>query len=460
MDRKTRRQYDGVIYTPGRRSSPKRKQQLRQKTKKTNLSLLYALTLFTGVVVCIVVFATMFTSLLPGEAAAPGTSTATTASATEKPTEVAFEQTAEATGLVKTIGGGSDKLLVIYDVDALKTYNLIVDGGSELKNKYGQAIAFAELSVGDIVDITYETRSSLLKSLRHSGQAWERRQVSKLSVDYVARTVTVDNDVYFYTDELISLSRGAAFEIESIQPIDVLMLKGYKDVLWYAELVRSHGYLDFTGKELVADGMLELNNDYAKELAGVTKMEVLEGTHRVVVRGENIETFFKEIAVERGETYILDLNDVQYKMGFLNIKSNVTDFILYIDGREVSRDEPIMLDYGNYALKITKEGYDAWEEKITVREPVKDVVVEMQEELQTCKLTINTYPAGAELYIDNSYVGLSPLTTPVVYGRHKLIYKKPGYKTMEYEKVIESPAEILDIYLQEEEPVMPPVYGF
>ena len=459
MDRKTRRQYDGVIYTPGRRATKKRRVQTRRKVKKTNFAIFYAITLFTGIVVCIVVFATMFNSMLPGETAAPKP-TAQASAVKESPTAVAVEQTAGATGLIKTIGGGSDKIIVIYDVDEFKTYNLIVDNTAELKNKYGQAIAFAELSVGDIVDIVYETRGNLLKSLKHSGQAWEHRQATKTAVDYAERTVAVGNDVYSYTDELISLSRGLRFDIENIKPIDVVTLKGYKDKLWYADLVRSHGYLDFSNKELVIDGILEIDNNYAKELADAEKMEILEGSHRVVVRGFNIETYLREITVERGETYILDLNDVQYKMGVVNVNINVEEYSLYINGAETTQGEAVAIDYGDYDMKITKEGYLPWEEKIKINEPIININVELQEELQICKLTINTYPAGAELYIDNSYVGVSPLTTPIVYGRHKLIYKKPGYRTTDFEFVTDKPAEVFDIYLQEEEPIMPPVYGF
>ena len=463
MDRKTRRQYDGVVYTPSRRvssASRNRQVQSRKKVKQTNLSLFYALTLFTGVVVCVVVFATMFTSLLSGEAVTPAPSSATQANERPTPTTVAFEQTISATGVIKNIGGGSDKILVIYDINENKNYNLLLDGATELKNKYGQAIAYAELNIGDIADIVFEQRGSALKSLMLSGQAWERRQATKVNVDYIERTVAIDNDVFSYTDELICHSRGANIKIDDIRPIDIVNMKGYKDRLWYIELVRSYGYLDFTGKELVVNGTFEIDNDFARDLKDANKTEILEGMHRVIIKGDNIELFIRDITIERNETYVIDINDVDFKKGIININANVSDYTLTVNGDAVSTSEPLMLEYGDYRLKINKEGYLPWEENVKVGEPTKNISAELQEELLICKLTINTYPAGAEIYIDNSYVGVSPITTPVVYGRHKIITNKPGYKTVEYEWILDEPSAIYDIFLQEEEPVMPPGYGF
>jgi len=452
MDKKTRRLYDGVIYTPGRRSPAKRR-SARRKTK-SHFPFLYGLTLFTGIIACIVVFVTMFNSFIDSrDAATPAPAQSTPARST--PTAVAYEQTSDAVGVIKNISGGTDRFLAIYDIAGARTLNLLTDGTTDFKNRYGQAIVYAELAVGDIVEFTYEPRGNLLKSLRHSGQAWELKQVSKVSVDYAARTVSVNNDVYAYNDELISVAKGAGFDIRDIQPIDVVTLKGYQDKLWYAELIKSHGFLEFTDARLVVDGILEINTDFAADLSDAGTIELLEGVHRVVVRGGNIETYLKEIFIEKGETYVLDLNDVQFRMGLINLTVNTGDYTCHIDGEEVVPGEPILLTYGSYAFKLSKEGYLPWDGQVAVNEPVVELAVELKEEVQQSRFTINSYPAGAEIYIDNSYVGVAPLTISVDYGRHSIIARIPGYKSIDFERLIEKPADAIDIFMQEEEPVMP-----
>jgi len=456
MDRKTRRQYEGVVYTPGRRPAPRKRSKPRTgKHNKSYFPFFYGLTIFTGIVACIVVFTTLFSSFAAGRQTDAPTPARNTPGRPE-PTVVAYEQTSDAVGLIKNVGSGTDRILQIYDFNNARMLNLIADGTSDLKDRYGGAIVYAELNIGDIVEVNFEPRGNQLKSLRHSGQAWERRQATRVAVDYAEQTVTLDNDVYAYTDELITRTRGgSSFSIRDVRPIDVLMLKGYQDKLWYAELVRGHGYLEFTDKDLVVDGILEINTDFARDLGEAEYIELLEGMHRIVIRGDNIETFLTEITVERGETYNLDLNDVEFRRGLVTIIANTDDYIIMLDGAEHPPEEPILLTYGNYHFKLTKDGYLPWEETVTINEPIVVIDANLKEEVQLSRFTINSYPAGAEIYVDNSYVGVTPLTISVEYGLRSIVARIPGYKSIDFDRTIEKPTDAIDIYMQEEEPVMP-----
>jgi len=46
----------------------------------------------------------------------------------------------------------------------------------------------------------------------------------------------------------------------------------------------------------------------------------------------------------------------------------------------------------------------------------------------TGSISVNSNPAGADVYLDNGYVGISPLTIPsVTAGSHVILLTHPGY---------------------------------
>ena len=47
----------------------------------------------------------------------------------------------------------------------------------------------------------------------------------------------------------------------------------------------------------------------------------------------------------------------------------------------------------------------------------------------TADVSILTEPAGADVYIDNQFVGKSPLATKVKHENHNIRVEKPGYET-------------------------------
>jgi predicted metal-dependent hydrolase len=92
-------------------------------------------------------------------------------------------------------------------------------------------------------------------------------------------------------------------------------------------------------------------------------------------------------------------------------------------------------------VMVEKEGYKKYKADIFV----SDKPVELKVKLEPIKgiLKLNTKPEGAQVSIDGSIVGVSPLTTELPYGEHKIKINMPGYNTEEMTIKVLSDGEIV-----------------
>lgn len=464
--------YDGVIYTPGsaanqpsdisrsqiiRKPAPARKAGAKRKKKKqkSQFGIFLAATMFTGVVVVIIVFAVVFNPLLSGSSSSSGNSSASTRNIIAEEPEpilpVASEKTESITGVVKSIGTNSQ--INVYDFNTGKSLNFIVDNLSILKNKYGEPIVFAEMSAGDIVDVDYS--GNVIKELFFSRQSTEYKNISNVKIDMVEQTITIGNETLSYNDQLVTSDKGGDLDIMSIKPLDVVSVRFYKNIVWYLELSKGHGTIDFDNKDRINDGVVEIDNNIIRALDDFEKLEILEGSHRVVVKGSNISPISQEIYIERNASAAIDLSDIELLTGQLVVKVNQSDYGVKINGEDADLSQPIELDYGEYAVTVEKDGYFPWEGTVTISEKTNQLSVELSEKILLCKLSVDSIPSGAEIYIDNMFIGVTPCTANIEYGSHSITYKKEGYLTINSDITLNTPTYPLNLYLQEESPFMP-----
>lgn len=470
------RGYDGVIYTPssaatqgsyGTRGVVKKPAATTRKTgvkrkkrkHKSQLGVFLAATLFTGVVVCIIIFAMVFNSVIGETGATKGAADNSNVNLSSSPTietpiaslPVSSEKTSTLTGIVKSIGTNGQ--LNVYDFNTGKSLNFIADNLSLLKNKYGEPIVFAEISIGDIVDVEYLDNS--IKELFFSRQATEYKNISNVKIDTVEQIIEIGNDSFSFNDQLITYNKGETLDLSAIKPLDVLTVKFYKNIVWYMELNKGHGYIEFDGIDFIKDGVVEIDNNIIKSLDDFERLEILEGSHKVVVKGANITPISKEIYIERNAVAAIDLSELELLTGQLVLKVNQTDYSLTINGEEIDLTKPIELNYGEYAVTVEKDGYTPWEGSVEIKDRSNQLIVELTEKIQFCKFTVYSDPAGAEIYIDNFFIGISPCTQNIEYGTHSITYKKDGYKTINFDITLNTPEDSKWFWLQEESPFMP-----
>ncbi len=465
--RKINPEDEGVYYNPTRSSSefqtpkkidrptgkPRKAPRHAQKSGSSQYAMFIMLTVAGGIAVCIFVFAYMFNSFK--------TNTPQPTQSTETVTQntpVAEDKYQEETALVKAINI-TRGLMELYAVNDGKTYSVLVEGKTLLKNKYGQEISLSEFKLGDIVDATFTENTDIAKSIKISAEAWEQKSIQKYTLDNTTNTITIGNSVYKLNDTAVILYNDTPVSKATISPTaDVLTVKGYKDNAWSVIVEKSHGFVTVKNKDKVTDGTVEVDTTQVLQLSDIDKIELTEGNHKLAVKGQNIEPYVATLKVIAGETAEIDLATTQEKTGVVVTTLNTTDVAVTINGEtQTKTDEPYVLKYGTYKFKVTKEGYDDWEKEIIVDKPTVTLKVDLAQQpkveepivvIQQSQLLINSDPDGGDLYIDNLYIGLTPVKTKVDYGTHTITIKKDGYKQVPVQIQVTEPSREIVITLQ------------
>jgi hypothetical protein len=336
----------------------------------------------------------------------------------------------EILGLVVSVASSENKIGV-YNIQKDNEISLVMKAGADMKDQYGQAMALSEFKPGDIVQVVYNPNEMKYSALKISSKAWTEKSIEGLKVNAQDKTITFGNKIYKYNNVLIANYKDQAFDVAELDTMDVATVKGYNDIIWSIKLEKSHATIALTNKDRIKEGSIEIDTNIFKTLDEVEKIIVSEGLHKLVIKGSNIESFAKDILVEKGITTFVDLSGVKVKSGTVAIKTNVTDYKLYVNGEAKLTNEPLVLDYGTYNIRISKEGYEDAAQDVIVKAENTKVDISLKELLKTAKvgsLTVDTGAVkGASVYVDNAYLGITPLTVKVEYGEHKVTVKKEGY---------------------------------
>lgn len=409
------------------------------------------LTIIVGVLICLIVFFAVFISInkksTPNQSTDNTNETLPTVENTEAPAQIEVQET-ELIAVIMSIVNDEDKVR-LYDFEKDKDLSLIKDSGAEMKDQYGDPLVLAEFKAGDIVQVVYDKNTMKYSSLRISAKAWTQKSVTGLKLKPESSAITLGAKTYRYTSRLTSTYNDEHFDILELDPVDVVTLKGYNDVVWSIEVEKSHGYVNITGRSKIKNGTIEIDTNIYKEFSEEGSIKVKEGSHKLVVKGSNIEPYTKNFTVANGETVEINLSSVPIKTGVVIINANVKDYTLYVNDEIHMTDEPLVLEYGQYDIKITKEDYLDFNTKIVVDSDTFNLNVSMQEveKVKMGELKVSTIDAmgqsidNAEVYIDNVKVGISPVTIKLEYGEHTVTVTKEGYIGMSIPVTIEETSE-------------------
>ena len=123
------------------------------------------------------------------------------------------------------------------------------------------------------------------------------------------------------------------------------------------------------------------------------------------------------------------------RKGLLVIDSMTDGAKVYVDGKLVGKTpilKPIPLKPGKHKLKATKAGHSTLELNFTVKARKKiEMMVELLPFSGLVKFSANV--EGAEVYVDNSMIGHTPLIRDVVAGDHRVLILKEGFNDYEFD---------------------------
>ena len=180
-----------------------------------------------------------------------------------------------------------------------------------------------------------------------------------------------------------------------------------------------------------------------------------EGTYTVTVT-KNGAGGSQEIVVIRDTEITLDISRLQTSSEMGSIKFSIIPSTakLYIDGTITNYTDPISLSYGNHSFKIVAAGYNTQFGNINVNKSYTTKTFTMnQTETTTSQTTASgsatqqatiNEPLGANVYYDNVYKGIVPITFDVTPGSHTIVLRKTGYTSKSYTVTIPNDGEDVD----------------
>ncbi|PKM54231.1 MAG: hypothetical protein CVV00_09095 [Firmicutes bacterium HGW-Firmicutes-5] len=373
----------------------------------------------------------------------------------ETPTEIEEEapsgQFERAMAVVKYVDSETGKLMV-YDIEALKMITLAMDSSIDIKNEYGTDIALSQISMGDMIETKYDIKTLKPENVRITAVTWQRRDVSNMVVDEENHTIRIGNEVYTYTDELVTSKDGSPFAITELSPADEAIVKGYKDHVWSIIMVNGHGTITLVNHESFIGGQIEVGRKISKLVEAEMNMPISAGVYDVIVSKDNMSPFVSQVMVEEGQNVTLDLSTAQPKVGTVEFVLSQEDVKLYIDDVLLQSNEPSMLSFGNYRIRAEKENFETWEGNLILNQAYLRFKIDLEGK---ANFLFIQEPAGAEVYLDAAFIGVIPTSTPYTPGDHTITLRRTGYVTASFSFSWEDDGKDKNLVLPELVPLEP-----
>ena len=166
-------------------------------------------------------------------------------------------------------------------------------------------------------------------------------------------------------------------------------------------------------------------------LTPFTLDELKAGEHTVRMSKPGHIDFEETFSLEAGETKKLE--GVLERLNILSLSSSPLGVTLYLDDEEVG-STPVRLELqtGSYRIKLKKEGYADWKEEVLVDKDLsKNITM-----LKMVNVWFLSEPPQAEVYLDNRYVGETPVTKNILEGTYTVRFRKDRYKDLERQVIV------------------------
>ena len=366
----------------------------------------------------------------------------------------------EDTAVIKDINQSKDTI-TFYNLVRERSYTLSFDGATGLYDKYGSSISMEQMAEGDIVDIRFLKSKKMLASMQKSNSSFTLDGVDKFRINEKTNEISVGENTYRITDDLLVFSKGKQVEIMDINQVDTLKVQGIDRTVYSVSVEKGHGYLRLKNDEYFWGGWIEVGQEIIRPIEEGMLLVVPEGKYDVLLSAKGISGT-KRVTVKRDKETELDLGDLKTesvkKFGTLIIAISPDFADVYIDGQAVDISAPVEAEYGIHQLMAKAEGYQTVTKYIKVGQESATIEVVMEKETEGTvsgneakpsvsdndiasvkggKLTIDA-PSDVEVYVDGSYVGITPVAFTKTAGIHVITLRASGYETKSYTINIEN----------------------
>ncbi len=348
-----------------------------------------------------------------------------------------------------------EQLIDVYMPDRSESRAFAYTDATLIQDQYGSGMSAAQLCSGDLAEIKYNDELEKVGSVTLSADAWSHRSVSKYQFDLGNGSAMIGDEAYSMDSNVKAFSEGELIDISQIIHQDVLTFRGKGSSIMSIVVDQGHGYLKLENDDAVVGGWIEVGQTLISQIAPDMLFVVPEGNYMVRFSGTGIEEF-REVSIERNKETLLDLGDIeipQPEKGLVTIEVTPESAQVFVDENKVETTYPIRLPIGLHQITGKASGYDTVTEYFQVdgeNITVKLVLEEKKEvsgnslsnKEETANITISA-PVDAEVYQDNLYMGIAPVTYTKSAGSHTITLRKQGYITKSYN--IEVPDDGKDV---------------
>lgn len=373
-----------------------------------------------------------------------------------------------------------------------RRYTLYYDGTTAIYDKNDQALSMEQLKEGSVVIVRFYKPRKALAYIKEHPDCISYSNVSSYGMDLSKGTITIGNDLYNISGHVVVVSDGRETDMMEVNPVDVLSVWGYKNMIYGISVEKGHGYLRLQNEDYFVNGWIDIGDSVISKVSQDMLLVVPEGTHTVTVSNKG-SSATQEITFARNEEMAWDLGEVEITVvqkGSVIFTLTPATAKVYIDGREVNVSRPVEIEYGLHQMRITAEGYDTVAQYIRVAEPSANVAVELEKSEESTQTTqegedaseessdsngddrdeepvskknqsnlpdeddeeevevvgkksevvssTNKYkvyidaPDGVEAYLDGNYIGITPVSFNKVPGSYVVTLRKSGYQPRSY----------------------------
>lgn len=297
-----------------------------------------------------------------------------------------------------------------------------------------------DVSVGDLYTYIFD-KDKNLQELKECENAWTFNDTDA-RINKTAKLVKFGSEAnehkdssYEYDENTISVSdkSGNPLTLENISPMDTVKLIGYNngitDKVYSIVVVAGHGTLELRNINNIKNARVQIDGKDTSVAVGNPVVTLGEGNHTVVVKGKNISDITKEVSISSETPYVFDLSKVVVSTGALTVYSNVDNYTLYINDKEYDENESILLPYGEYKVRATKDGYSDFSGSVTIDADQNTVKVKLEKANKSGIVTLTATPSEAEIYIDNQYIGKGSVKVQLAVGSYVAKAVCEGYSS-------------------------------
>ena len=369
----------------------------------------------------------------------------------EAPTPVTPDNTETITAMITGLDL-NNRIVSLHNTETRESVNTFVTTATDLRGRFNQILIFTELRIGDLVQLTYNPDNNNAAHLRQldTDTVWEHRFVTGVAVDYTSRTLMYDGNMYIFNNETMILNQGQPDTMLSIGPLTMMSLRGLGNTVWFVEIERGYGTVQFLNNLSVINGFIQIGLEETVQLgADISPLDQIvqlsEGTHTIIVDGDNIARFIDEIEVVAGQTIQVDLSELEVIGGALNINVTPATATVSVNGMSVDTEEPLMLQFGALRVVAQYAGHQPFDEVIEfdthnqhlpivlMLQPYSPTIpggfVPVDPSEPTTRVEFRSVPLGANVFIDGQFRGQTPLVINVEQGQRNISLQLEGFQT-------------------------------